>query len=188
VINLWNRVARGASASQNLDLWENGRLFALLAMSHADAAISVWDAKYQYKFWRPQTAIQLGGTDGNPNTDPVPGWTSVLSNPAYPEFSSGHSGLDGAFAETMQRFFGFDEYAFTETNGGITRSFTSFSQAAQEAADSRVYGGIHFRSACTASLRQGEQVARLVITHHLKRIGDDQSDEIRSPRAEPSGR
>lgn len=173
VLNTWNRVARGASAANNLDLWENARLFALLNMSFADAAIVVWDAKFHYSFWRPQTAIQLGDTDGNPNTTGDPTWVSVLANPAYPDYSSGHSGLDGAFAETMIRFFGSDNYSFTETSGGFTRSFTSFSQAAQEGADSRVYGGIHFRTACEDALRQGQQVGRHVANHYLKAVHND---------------
>ncbi len=170
----WNRITRGVSASHGLDSWENGRLFALLNLAMADSFISVWDAKFVYNFWRPVTAIRAGDTDGNPDTTADPGWNSFLTTPAYPDYTSGHAGVDGAAAEVLARFFGDDDVSFTNTSGppfpGITRSFTSFSQAAQEGADSRVYAGIHFRAACEDGLEQGKRVGRFVFLHNLKEV------------------
>ena len=84
-----------------------------------------------------------------------------------------HSVLGAAAAVVMARFFGTDQIAFTMTSGapfaGITRSFTSLSQAARENADSRVLGGLHFRSACEAGLALGERIGRLSIAQHLQR-------------------
>jgi hypothetical protein len=84
-----------------------------------------------------------------------------------------HSVLGAAAAVVMARFFGTDQIAFTMTSGapfaGITRSFTSLSQAARENADSRVLGGVHFRSACEAGLALGERIGRLSIAQHLQR-------------------
>ena len=117
----------------------------------ADGYIAGWNVKYFYNFWRPVTAIRKGDTDGNPSTVADPGWSSFLITPAIPDYPSGHSILGGAASEVLSRFFGTDFVSFTTTSGppfpGFTRSFTSFSQAALENANSRLFAGIHFRTA-----------------------------------------
>ncbi len=168
----WNRIARNLAADQGLDLWSNARLFALVNFAVADAYISSFDAKYFYKFWRPVTAIRAGDTDGNPNTIADEGWSSFLTTPPIPDNSSGHAVAGAAVATVFAQFFNTDNIPFTTTSGppfvGITRSFDSFSQAAQENADSRVYAGIHFRGATRDGLRQGKQVGRFVYDHCLR--------------------
>ena len=170
----WNRIARNVAVEQGLDLWSNGRLFALVNLALADGYISSFEAKYFYNFWRPVTAIRAGDTDGNSRTDADPEWTSFLVTPPIPDNSSGHSVAGAAVAEVLARFFDTDNIHFTTTSGapfpGITRSFISFSQAAQENADSRVYAGIHFRSACRDGLRQGAKVGRFISNHLLKPV------------------
>lgn len=173
--NGWNRIARNVSAQQGLDLWQNGRLFGLINFAMADGFIAGFDAKYAYNFWRPVTAIRAGDTDGNDQTLGDPTWSSFLVAPNIPDYPSTHSVLGAAAAEVLARFFdNEDEIAFTTASGnpfpGITRSFTSFSQAAQENADSRVYAGIHFRRTCTDGLKQGEKVGRFAFRHYLKPI------------------
>ena len=173
--NGWNRIARNVSAQQGLDLWQNARLFGLINFAMADGFIAGFDAKYAYNFWRPVTAIRAGDTDGNDQTLGDPPWSSFLVAPNIPDYPSTHSVLGAAAAEVLANFFdNEDEVAFTTTSGnpfpGITRSFTSFSQAAQENADSRVYAGIHFRRTCTDGLKQGEKVGRFTFKHYLKPI------------------
>jgi hypothetical protein len=167
----WNRLTRVVSAQHNLDLWENARLFALVNFALADAYIAHFDSKYLYNFWRPVTAIRAGDTDGNPDTVADPAWTSFLVTPSIPDYPSGHSTAGGAAAMALARFFGQDQIPFTTTSGppfpGITRTFVSFSHAAQENADSRVFAGIHFPTACTDGLRLGKQVGRFVFNHSL---------------------
>jgi hypothetical protein len=167
----WNRIARNVSGDQGLDLWANARLFALLNFALADGYVSSYDAKYFYNFWRPVTAIRAGDLDGNPHTIGDPTWSSFLITPPIPDNSSGHSIAGAAVAEVLARFFGNDHIAFTTTSGlpfaGITRSFSNFSDAAQENADSRVYAGIHFRSACEDGLHQGEKVGKYVFANLL---------------------
>jgi hypothetical protein len=181
----WNRIARNLAAQQGLDLWSNARLFGLVNLALADGYISSFEAKYTYNFWRPVTAIRAGDTDGNPRTIADPEWTSFLVTPPIPDNSSGHAVAGAAVAEVLARFFDNDNIPFFTTSGapfpGITRSFSSFSQAAQENADSRVYAGIHFRSATRDGLKQGAKVGRYVSNHFLKPVrghndGNDDED------------
>jgi hypothetical protein len=183
----WNRIARNVSAQQGLGLWENARLFALVNFAMADGFIAGFEAKYFYNFWRPVTAIRVGDTDGNDQTIGDPAWTSFLITPNIPDYPSTHSVLGAAAAEVLARFFDEDDcdFSFDTTSGnpfpGITRSFTSFSQAAQENADSRVYAGIHFRTACTDGLEQGRRVGRFAYKRFLKPVrrhdNDDDDDD-----------
>jgi hypothetical protein len=168
----WNRVARIVSAQAGLDLWENGRLFALLNAAMADGFIVGYNIRYHYNFWRPVTAIRAGEADGNPATAADSSWLPYLITPAIPDFPSTHSVLGGAASVVLQRFFGTDVMPFTMTSGapfpGITRSFVSFSHAAAENAASRVYAGIHFSSACIHGLRVGERIGEFTFKHHLQ--------------------
>ena len=168
----WNRITRIVSSQHPLDLWENARLFALVNFALADGYIAHFDSKYLYNFWRPVTAIRAGDTDGNDATVPDPAWTSFLVAPNIPDYPSGHSTVGAAAAMVLDLFFGQDEVPFTATSGapfpGITRSFASFSHAAAENAESRIFAGIHFRTACTDGVRLGKQVGRFVFNHSLK--------------------
>jgi PAP2 superfamily/RTX calcium-binding nonapeptide repeat (4 copies) len=143
-----NLMAQAAADSQGNTLSQNARLFAEINVAMADAAIMAWDAKYSTNFWRPVTAIRAADTDGNPNTALDGAWTPLLVTPPFSTYVSGHSSFSGAAAAVLKSFFGRDNIAFTlvsEDPSVADRSFTSFSQAAQESADSRLYGGIHFR-------------------------------------------
>lgn len=170
----WNRLTRMFLAQHDLDLdlWETARLFALLNFAVADAYIAHFDTKYLYNFWRPVTAIRAGDTDGNDATEPDPDWLPYLVTPAIPDYPSGHSTAGAAAATVLTRFFKHDVLPFTTTSGapfaGIERSFQTFWDAAVENANSRVYAGIHFRTATTDGLQLGEQVGRFVATHALK--------------------
>jgi hypothetical protein len=130
------------------------------------------DTRYLYNFWRPVTAIRAGDTDGNDATTADPAWETFLNTPALPDYPSTHSVLGGAAAAVLARFFGGDQVTFSMTSGppfrGITRSFASFSQAAHENGDSRVYAGLHFRSACRDGVRLGEQIGRRAFAVHLQ--------------------
>jgi hypothetical protein len=154
----WNVIARDIAEQQRTTLEENARLFALLNITEADAAIVSWDCKYQFEFWRPITAIRNGDLDPRADTEKVPDWTPLLVTPPFPEYTSGHSTFSSAAAAVLAEFFGSDDVAFTtesEDLPGVVRSFTSFSGAAAEAGMSRIYGGIHFLSANEAGLSSG---------------------------------
>jgi hypothetical protein len=168
----WNRIARVIASQRALDRWEHARLLALVNAAMADGFIAGADTRYVHNIWRPVTAIRAADTDGNAATAADPTWESYVNTPALPDYPSTHSVLGAAGAAVLARFFGSDQIAFTMTSGapfvGITRSFTSLSQAARENAESRVLGGIHFRSACQEGLALGERIGRRAYAQHLQ--------------------
>jgi hypothetical protein len=170
----WNRIAQDVAAAQGNTLAENARMFALLNLAEADAAICCWDNKYQFNFWRPITAIQLADQDGNAATDPDPNWTPLIATPPFPTYTSGHSTFSGAAAEVLKLFYGTDNITFTTSAEGAAgvgdRSFTSFSQAANEAAVSRLYGGIHYRFDNEDGLQGGIALGQYVFANELQPI------------------
>lgn len=161
----WFLIAQGISQERHLSLVENARLFALLGVAVADAAVVSWDYKYAYSFWRPLTGIQHADLDGNPQTTADPGWTSLIPTPPFPGYTSGHSTFSSAAARVLALFFGTDQIAFTTTSDGlpgVQRSFTRFSQAAEEAGQSRIYGGIHWQFDNQAGLSSGRALGNHV--------------------------
>ena len=163
--DFWNEIAQTAALRHHLNLAQSARLFALLNISLADTAIAFFDAKYTYRFWRPVTAIQMAGSDGNPSTEPNPTWlpltTKTAPDPSYP---GAHSAISAAGAEVLRFFFGkrFTFDVTSESLAGVTRHFSGFSAAAEEAGLSRIYAGQHFRSDHIAGKRLGRQVAESV--------------------------
>ena len=172
----WSRIAGVVSAQRGLDRWDNARLLALVNATIADGYIAGADTRYLYNFWRPITAIRAGYAEANSPANPAtaadPTWESFLNTPPLPDYPSTHSVAGGAAAAVLARIFGSDQVAFTMTSGppfaGLTRSFSSFSQAAQENGNSRVFAGIHFRSACQDGIKLGQQIGRRAAVHYLQ--------------------
>jgi PAP2 superfamily len=175
----WNRIAKQLSIERGLTLTENAHLFASMNVSMADAAIACWDAKYRYVFWRPITAIREGLTPADADTDWVP-WLDFFpaGTPPHPEYPSGHSTVSGAAAFVLSTAFG-ENTAFSVTSDVRpgTRSFTSFSDAVNEIADARVFGGIHFRVSCVRGNTLGRAVANYVSNHLTRAHGHEHDDE-----------
>jgi hypothetical protein len=163
---MWNQVAQRIAQNQSID--DNARMFALLNLAEADSAIACWDAKYAYSFWRPITAINLGDTDGNPDTVADPDWIPLLSTPPFPSYTSGHSTFSSAAAIVLAEWLGTDSYDFTMTSEGISRDFGSLWGAAEEAGMSRIYGGIHFLFDDIAALDMGSDIGHWIFDHYLQ--------------------
>jgi hypothetical protein len=179
----WNRIARTVSTAEGLDLWENARLFGLLNMALIDGYIGGFEAKIYYNFWRPVTAIRLAEIDGNPATNADPTWTPLQPTPPIPDYPSTHSVEGGAAAQVLKRFFGDDDVSFstcsltlpvsTEQCGGVSevrRSFTSFTQAANENGLSRILVGFHFRDAVNAGIKHGRKIGNYAVNRFLKPV------------------
>ncbi len=162
-----NSITQAVADDQNLSLEDKARLFAMVSVSMADAAIVAWDAKYNtdYDMWRPIEGIMRADEDGNDATDADPDWVPLARyTPAFPAYTSGHATFAGAHAGAMQAFFGTDEISFTIGTEdpdaiGVLRSFDSFSEAALENALSRVYLGVHWWSDGEYGLESGYSVA-----------------------------
>ena len=158
----WNSIAQIIAAARGTTLEENARLFALLNIAMADAAICAWDAKYTYHFWRPVTAIAFA--------EPQLNWTSFIVTPPFPDYISGHSTFSAAAATVLPLFFGTEDLPFTIGSDflpGVYRSFPTCLDAAEEAAESRIYGGIHFRSASEDGLEAGISIGEWTVTYYL---------------------
>ncbi len=167
----FNKIAQTVAAAEGNTLSENARLFALLNLAEADAPIVSWDNKYLFNFWRPVTAIQLADQDGNAATEADPNWLPLLTTPPYPSHSSGLSTVGGAAGEILERFFGTDNISFTTTAPGMgDRMFTSFSEMSQEVANSRMYGGIHFRFEDERGRADGIALGEFVFANELRPI------------------
>jgi hypothetical protein len=177
----WSRIGRIVAQSQGLGAWQTARLLALVNLAVADGYIGGFETKYEFNFWRPVTAIRAGDTDGNDRTVADSLWSSLLNTPAIPDYTSTHSVAGGAASNVMHRFFRTDNVAFSLTSGppfaGLTRSFSSFSQAATENGESRIYAGIHFRSAVGDGIKQGNQIGNFVFTHALRPVDSDGDDD-----------
>jgi hypothetical protein len=174
----WNRALRGIATKHLRRTGDTARLFALANLSVADALISSWDSKKFYFFWRPLTAINEGENDGNPNTAGDPAWQPLINNPNYPDYTSGANNVTGAMTRTMSLFFGRDRLVFDVTSNAPlavkkTRTYTRFSDAAEDVVEARILLGIHFRFADVAARAQGQRVAEHAFNHVLLPLRDD---------------
>jgi PAP2 superfamily len=180
---LWNRVTRSISTAEGLDLWENARLFGLLNIGLADGYVATFNAKYDYLFWRPVTAIRLADTDDNPATTVDPTWTPLVGNPPIPDYPSGHATEGGVAAQVLKRFFNTDRISFSVCSFTLPvgercidetptlHHFTSFSQAMDENAVSRIYVGFHFRDAAETGVDHGNKIGNWVASHFMRPVG-----------------
>lgn len=143
-------------------------------LAMADGYIAGWKIRYVYDLWRPVTAIREGDNDGNDATVGDPTWDSHQNTPAVSDYPSTQSTFSAAAAVALASTLGGDQASFTVASGkpfdGISRSFISFSQAARESADSRVYAGIHFRSACEDGLALGAKIGQRASTLYLQPV------------------
>jgi membrane-associated phospholipid phosphatase len=159
----WINIAMHILQRDNADAARRAEVLALLGLAMADGFIACWHEKYRYNLVRPITYIRRV-------IDPA--FTPVVITPPFPEYPSGHSTQSGAAAAILTHLMG-EPFPFTDDthadDGLPARHFESFAQAAQEAGLSRLYGGIHFRSAITHGLAQGECVALHFTTIRTRR-------------------
>ena len=166
----WMEIVGIAAKKSRASLMQSAEAYARTAVALADGFISVWDEKYRSNLVRPETVI-------NAHLDEA--WQPLLQTPPFPEYTSGHSGISTAAATVLTDQFG-DAFAFDDDSerpyGLPMRSFTSFKQAAAEAAMSRLYGGIHYRMAIEEGIDQGRRVGELVVRRVKTRVGATVAD------------
>jgi hypothetical protein len=152
----WLNITNIVLNQTNGNLAQAAEIYCKVGLSVNDAFISCWRSKFEYNYVRPVTAIR----------DLVEGaseWLPPIVTPPFPECTSGHSTQSGAAYKVLEDFFG--DVTFTDTTASATRparTFDSFEDAAWEAAYSRLYGGIHFRTACESGVTQGECIGEAV--------------------------
>jgi hypothetical protein len=179
---VWNRIAQDVVAAHHLSLADSARLFAMIDMGINDGLQTSFSAKYHYTLWRPITAIQRADEDGNNATDADPNWMTLHPNtPPYPAYTSNASSIGAVSATVLAGVFGRDDVPFDihwDAYGfpGVTRHYNGFWEAAQEMANSRIYGGIHFRFDCEAGQQIGRDVGGYILGNLLqpRDSGDDE--------------
>jgi hypothetical protein len=153
----WMGIVGIVSRMAKADALRSAEAYARTAIAISDGFIAVWDEKYRSALIRPESVINQYVDEG---------WEPLLQTPPFPEYTSGHSGISTAAAQVLTDQYG-PNFAFTdstETEFGLpARSFTSFDQAAAEAAISRLYGGIHYRHAIEQGVVQGRAVGKQVV-------------------------
>jgi hypothetical protein len=153
----WMNITNVACKKVNADFVQSAEAYARVSIALIDAFISCWDEKYRSKLIRPETYINQY-IDEN--------WVPVLQTPPFPEYTSGHSVISAASAVTLTELFG-DGFAFTDSTeiefGLTARSFKSFIQASEEAAISRMYGGIHYRPAVEVGMTEGRAIGNYIL-------------------------
>jgi hypothetical protein len=182
----WNSIAQIIAAAQGNTLEENARLFALLNIAMADAAICAWDAKYTFQFWHPVTAINFA--------EPELNWASFIVTPPFPDYVSGHSTFSGAAATVLPLFYGTDDLPFITGSDfllEVYRSFPTCLAAAEEAAVSRLYGAFTSDQQTKMACKRASASANgpLLITCSPKAIArEGNSPRIRWAAVPQSGR
>jgi hypothetical protein len=172
----YNAALRDQVTVRHLDIVDAARMFAAIEMSVADAEITVWHAKYVYGFWRPITAINLAGTDGNPDTAPDPSWVPLFSTPNYPEYPSGYNAFNSTVVHGLENLFQTGHLQLTlisTTAPGVVRHYDSGDALLQDVVNARVWNGFHFRSADIASRDLGGQVAAWTLDHYFQPVHGD---------------
>ncbi len=152
----WMGIAELAAKKDSADMMKSAATYALTSIALFDAFISCWDEKYRSNLIRPETVINRHFDDA---------WVPLLQTPPFPEYTSGHSVISAAAAEALTQIYG-DNFSFDDTvelaYGLPVRSFTSFRAASEEAAISRLYGGIHYMPAIDNGVEQGRKLGRFI--------------------------
>lgn len=174
-VAVWNAAASQVAVAQGRSMSENARTFALLNMAVSDAQATVFETKYHYNFWRPETAIRAGDADGNLFTRADPDFKPFIVTPCFPSYGSGHGSSSAAAREVLERMFGARQHFVTLSNPAVATvvlQYGSFRQMTSDIDDARVYGGIHFRFDQEAGAKQGRQVGAYVHRNTLRRMRD----------------
>lgn len=187
----FNRAVRDLAASRSLDLVETARLAAMVNVVAADAGISGMNAKYDYLFWRPVTAIDPtavkadgfgpvpGFDDGNPATVQQVGWRPLLPTPNHPEYPSAHCTLTSAMTEVFAQFLGTNRFELdlhgfdmhgAAGNLDAVRHFARANDLRAEIVNARVWAGLHYRGSNEAGVALGRSVAKYDLRHAFQPV------------------
>lgn len=165
VVLMFNAAMRDLADREQMGAREAATMFAAVNMTTADSIITCWRAKFDHPFWRPMTAIREAAADGNPATTADGTWTPLAENPPYPDYTSGHQCLTASVATGLAQLAGSDRIDLNVTSlasgVAVTRHYTSARQMARQAFLSRIWLGIHFRTAMQDARFIGRQSSRL---------------------------
>jgi membrane-associated phospholipid phosphatase len=172
----FNQAARQVAGEHWHSLTENARDLALINMAISDSLVASFLNKYHYNFWRPETAIHGGDTDGNRKTEGDANWAPFILTPCFPSYPSNHGSASNGATAVMRRLYGEAGHAITLTNPAvptIVLDYKSLKQITDDISEARVYGGIHFRTDQDAGAVLGQAVGAAVYKNNLHPVHDD---------------
>jgi hypothetical protein len=173
--SIWQNIARDLARERHLSLVQTARLFVLMNVSIHDALQTTLVSKFVYGMWRPVTAIRQADTDLNAATDADPAWSTLIPTPPYPSYAGNMATIGASASRALARALGSDSIPVSATwrqSGGqpdITQQYASLSDVAQQQADSRIFGGIHYRFDNEAGQVAGRAVADHVFANFMRR-------------------
>jgi PAP2 superfamily len=173
---VFNQVVEQVAQEQGRSLAENARALAVVNIAMNDSLVASFFNKYHYNFWRPETAIHAGETDGNPKTNADPNFVPFVTTPCFPSYPSNHGSAANGAAEVLRRIYGDGGHSITLSNSAVPNivlHYTTFKQITDDISDARVYGGIHFRTDQDAGARLGRAIGKAVYKSNLLPMHDD---------------
>jgi|CZKR01.1.fsa_nt_gi hypothetical protein len=173
---VFNQALQQVAQERWHSLSENARVLAVVNMAMNDSLVASFLNKYHYNFWRPETAIHAGDTDGNPKTQADPSFVPFVTTPCFPSYPSNHGSAANGAAVILKHIYGEGGHFITLSNPAvpdIVLQYTTFKQITDDISDARVYGGIHFRTDQVAGERLGKAIGKAVYKHNLRRMHDD---------------
>lgn len=166
------RAFRALAAGRALNTSDTARFFAIMWTAVADSFIGCMNAKYHFSFWRPLTAIQNGGIDGNSATVADPTWMPLGTTPNHPEYPAAHGCLTGAVAEILKGYFGTPNVTFTVSSTVFSpphaHAFDSTKDLEKEVGAARIYAGFHYHHSVIQGLVLGHHVAHQVLLNFFQ--------------------
>jgi len=176
----WNLVARQLASARHDDITKTARTLAVMNMALSDVHITVFESKYFYRTWRPETAIRRADEDGNPRTTSNPDYMPFVVTPCFPGYPSAHGAGGGAARVVLERAYGRRGHTLTITDAGapgIELHYSNLRDITDDVSDARVFGGIHFRFDQDAGNEMGEDVGRYDDQHLLRRSHHEHDED-----------
>jgi hypothetical protein len=165
-------LARQLVVLKQMSVIDSARLMALYTMAQTDCATAFFDAKYQYEFWRPITAIRNGDIDGNSATERDPSWQPIDNTPMHPEYPCAHCVQSATAAAVLEALLGtpeIPEVALTSSTApGVTHRFTNLRAFADEVASARIWAGFHYRFSTRVGTDMGRKIGNYVVQHAMQ--------------------
>jgi hypothetical protein len=166
--------ARHLATAQQMNVEDSARFMALVAVGLNDALIALFEAKYNYHFWRPITAIRNGDIDDNPATERHATWQPIDNTPMHPEYPCAHCVLSGSIAGVVKAALGTEdipEVAVTSaTAPGVTRRWTNMTAFTEEVANARIWAGFHYRFSTEVGTQMGRQIGEYVVKNVMEPV------------------
>src|SRR6266849_7576563 len=164
------RAFRNLATQKGLETSDTARLMAMLWAGYADAAIGCWNAKFSFSFWRPVTAIPVGG--GNPALTADPTWLPLANTPSHPEYPAGHACVTGAVSTILAGYFGTPDLTFSVDSKvtNTTHTFTSTNDLMQEVERARIYAGFHYHHSVVQGRVLGIKVGHQLMQRYFWRV------------------